>query len=258
MGSSPHTRGLPAPGDPPSPGGRIIPAHAGFTALHDGGKSLFQDHPRTRGVYGLPQWQKKPLSGSSPHTRGLHYHGVAPMTKGRIIPAHAGFTTTATAPWLRRRDHPRTRGVYTSLPPRPPLRAGSSPHTRGLRPQWLSCRRSSGIIPAHAGFTVQMRGSDDGQQDHPRTRGVYTTFNLPNLQGRGSSPHTRGLRSRCEDVSRGRRIIPAHAGFTTEKAYQELKYSDHPRTRGVYSTAASVAIMHAGSSPHTRGLRETG
>ena len=70
----------------------------------------------------------------------------------------------------------------------------------------------------------------------------------------GSSPHTRGLRGRATVPHPGRRIIPAHAGFTP-RAYRPAACTrDHPRTRGVYKVPPVGRGRFLGSSPHTRGL----
>ena len=50
------------------------------------------------------------------------------------------------------------------------------------------------------------------------------------------------------------RIIPAHAGFTTETLENQPKTTDHPRTRGVYVVVYPPVAFRGGSSPHTRGL----
>ena len=130
----PRTRGVYAVGltqGHVSPG--IIPAHAGFTAPAPTHPPWAADHPRTRGVYVRVCACARRCAGSSPHTRGLR--SAPPRASGapRIIPAHAGFTSSPTIIVGRWRDHPRTRGVY------PPSWVGggdswgSSPHTRGLR-----------------------------------------------------------------------------------------------------------------------------
>ena len=131
-GSSPHTRGLPVTHVPDPTLGRIIPAHAGFTSQSEPCIQVYQDHPRTRGVYLYSHDPTSCRSGSSPHTRGLRYFFVADMLNDRIIPAHAGFTMTN--PKTRRMiwDHPRTRGVYPPPSACPGRSQGSSPHTRGL------------------------------------------------------------------------------------------------------------------------------
>ena len=114
VGSSPHTRGLLWLGSG-SPGVRgIIPAHAGFTPAPAGSGGPYWDHPRTRGVYCPGRAAPVIASGSSPHTRGLLRELLLGHVGGGIIPAHAGFTRSGLSRVGRLRDHPRTRGVYTS------------------------------------------------------------------------------------------------------------------------------------------------
>ena len=174
------------------------------------------DHPRSRGVYRLVMFVIADSAGSSPLARGLRdrpNHGGHPP---RIIPARAGFTQNPRWTSSSRRDHPRSRGVYSdNMPdgvdirdhPRSrgvygwadgggPVTVGSSPLARGLRvsgpPRWPS----SGIIPARAGFTCGRRRRRRRRRDHPRSRGVYGF-----------------VRDRRRH---GRRIIPARAGFTDQ------------------------------------------
>ena len=132
---------------------------------------------------------------------------------------------------------------------------GSSPHTRGLRtPAWARAL-PRGIIPAHAGFTPSRAGSRPQPADHPRTRGVYRSPTGRPVWHGGSSPHTRGLRRHVIGVTRRRRIIPAHAGFTQGDPRSPPAPADHPRTRGVYALSGARRVGSCGSSPHTRGLR---
>ena len=53
------------------------------------------------------------MTGSSPHTRGLHGIGEYGEVSYGIIPAHAGFTSGEITGPIVQGDHPRTRGVYT-------------------------------------------------------------------------------------------------------------------------------------------------
>ena len=92
IGSSPLARGLQASATQPGDRGRIIPARAGFTQSAVPSSPAMADHPRSRGVYPLPDW------------RHAHAH--------RIIPARAGFTCIGWYVGLKRADHPRSRGVY--------------------------------------------------------------------------------------------------------------------------------------------------
>ena len=71
----------------------------------------------------------------------------------------------------------------------------------------------------------------------------------------GSSPLARGLRCRRELGPRVRGIIPARAGFTSPRTPRRRTSRDHPRSRGVYMTAAGTSTGSAGSSPLARGLR---
>ena len=153
VGSSPHTRGLPPCAGPHSPGGGIIPAHAGFTSHRDQRHGDLTDHPRTRGVY-LGRLSARPsVTGSSPHTRGLRRDVPLRAVACGIIPAHAGFTSRSQSSSRWSSDHPRTRGVYPMAAHLVSRWWGSSPHTRGLRVCVRRCVSLCGIIPAHAGFT---------------------------------------------------------------------------------------------------------
>ena len=113
-GSSPLARGLPHAAGCQGGDGRIIPARAGFTWAR---ASLFErgrDHPRSRGVYPICSSIFSALAGSSPLARGLRGHTQVEQRGPGIIPARAGFTYSAkeSAPTVR--DHPRSRGVYSS------------------------------------------------------------------------------------------------------------------------------------------------
>ena len=175
FGSSPHTRGLQVKEVMPRFRSGIIPAHAGFTCPWGSALPWWPDHPRTRGVYGPPRWRKKPLSGSSPHTRGLRPSTMAEKASFRIIPAHAGFTLPRGRPHDEREDHPRTRGVYDHGYCTVAEEEGSSPHTRGLHLAAAQAAPAGRIIPAHAGFTPTVVVVSSFIRDHPRTRGVYGT-----------------------------------------------------------------------------------
>ena len=173
---------------------RIIPARAGFTSRRSGRMSRLRDHPRSRGVYVVPEIMIEALEGSSPLARGL-----------RAMMRWPGC-------W--RRDHPRSRGVYVSMPRLKAASGGSSPLARGLPRLCLRSIRHSRIIPARAGFTDLMVEKGGNRADHPRSRGVYLGSGLGRRMCPGSSPLARGLlRSRAiRYTSAG--IIPARAGFT--------------------------------------------
>ena len=72
----------------------------------------------------------------------------------RIIPARAGFTRSCrTVRRRRRRDHPRSRGVYARILDYGEAGCGSSPLARGLLEVHTIFGEFERIIPARAGFT---------------------------------------------------------------------------------------------------------
>ena len=194
---------------------RIIPARAGFTRRARWRCSRRRDHPRSRGVYLLGHGPARPSSGSSPLARGLRPPLEILRGYFRIIPARAGFTCIIIGTTLGMRDHPRSRGVYSSHSLNCISDMGSSPLARGLRCFVVYCTVCCGIIPARAGFTSEISDSIFSSRDHPRSRGVYMQMYEEAANVEGSSPLARGLPvDRYQDKTRVR-IIPARAGFTS-------------------------------------------
>ena len=101
--------------------------------------------------------------------------------------------------------------------------------------------------------------SSPKKADHPRSRGVYPRMRTASSRRSGSSPLARGLLSRAGRCDDGTGIIPARAGFTARIVSMRAAILDHPRSRGVYSTAASsyetsarIIPARAGFTPRTR------
>ena len=139
--------------------------------------------------------------------------------------------------------------VRTASPP------GSSPLARGLPIPPCPTDGGDGIIPARAGFTRRSPPTLGPPRDHPRSRGVYGSFERLNVHGRGSSPLARGLRSVVRNSAARRGIIPARAGFTRRPLRVGRLLEDHPRSRGVYSPPRAACRRSPGSSPLARGLQ---
>ena len=254
QGSSPLARGLRSCSMSSSAGSGIIPARAGFTCRSRRRPSNSRDHPRSRGVYDHPVEGVHRARGSSPLARGLPV--VRPLRPGqaRIIPARAGFTAMAFQGRRGSGDHPRSRGVYDT-PPCPRWdRTGSSPLARGLRPPGHDRPPRPGIIPARAGFTLDLGGRLAPGEDHPRSRGVYPEENCHEPDHHGSSPLARGLPARAQRYGYEPRIIPARAGFTLGCTRARRLRTDHPRSRGAYLQGHHGASEPPGSSPLARGL----
>ena len=151
-------------------------------------------------------------------------------------------------------DHPRSRGVYTRLTPINPQQGGSSPLARGLPGEYRLRRARLRIIPARAGFTRRRSRPACGSWDHPRSRGVYGRVRDPHGAPAGSSPLARGLRGSVSWTTAQQGIIPARAGFTNSRTFRRPGRQDHPRSRGVYASAAASSAVPPGSSPLARGL----
>ena len=233
MGSSPHTRGALLFDRPLIHRRRIIPAYAGST-------------PGTRTDH-------LGYVGSSPHTRGARQRIGGRLPSARIIPAYAG----STAPWTTANcppgDHPRIRGEHLRRAAGRRRAGGSSPHTRGARPDGAALLLGGGIIPAYAGSTPSTSGQVGGDADHPRIRGEHNVASCPHMTRAGSSPHTRGAPSQLVDESARPRIIPAYAGSTTAAPRYARLPADHPRIRGEHPVLVEGHLYVPGSSPHTRG-----
>ena len=133
VGSSPLARGLHMVKRNGERDWGIIPARAGFTGTRPGRTASAGDHPRSRGVY-LSRWLAGTRTvGSSPLARGLQTSLTCGRLPVRIIPARAGFTSRTPCSSRPRRDHPRSRGVYSSNSCTRLVNAGSSPLAWGLR-----------------------------------------------------------------------------------------------------------------------------
>ena len=70
----------------------------------------------------------------------------------------------------------------------------------------------------------------------------------------GSSPLSRGIRGKIEDIYVGLRIIPALAGNTSLLPARGVTSTDHPRSRGEYWSQKMALLSQAGSSPLSRGI----
>ena len=77
------------------------------------------------------------------------------------------------------------------------------------------------------------------------------------MGGIGSSPHTRGAQDPPSGRCRRPRIIPAYAGSTCLFGRSSPPFADHPRIRGEHARKCSSTRFGAGSSPHTRGARQS-
>ena len=130
---------------------------------------------------------------------------------------------------------------------------GSSPLTRGKPLRVREARKHQGLIPAHAGKTLDPASWCGRTWAHPRSRGENAELARALRNLAGSSPLTRGKRNQELIKATGAGLIPAHAGKTVSVAEVIRPMGAHPRSRGENYPAARSHRQNLGSSPLTRG-----
>ena len=175
--------------------GGLIPAHAGKTQTAGPSCSHPAAHPRSRGENQAGLDASLRAGGSSPLTRGKRRPGGHEAVRTRLIPAHAGKTSSSPTGSAPCGAHPRSRGENITInagwdrlegsspltrgkpdgPPPRALRRGSSPLTRGKRVIPLICTIGFRLIPAHAGKTRPTSPATKSPTAHPRSRGENTS-----------------------------------------------------------------------------------
>ena len=212
-------------------------------------------HPHSHGENGMFTPPVYSFAGSSPLTRGK----LDPQSDQRnahgLIPAHAGKTLRALARVKRLRAHPRSHGENVWAPLQGRRGKTSSPLTRGKRARAGANSRAHGLIPAHAGKTIQATRRRRRAWAHPRSRGENDDDHIHLPRVAGSSPLTRGKPWGRVPHHCPRRLIPAHAGNTGFRRWCRRTSGAHPRSRGENQGFYQCVTPEEGSSPLTRGKR---
>ena len=177
VGSSPLTRGKQATHDGLQDHLGLIPAHAGKTTASPPGSKTPAAHPRSRGENCRMVLRARSLFGSSPLTRGKLLYLTLHLPYYRLIPAHAGKTSSADQN-ATTTAHPRSRGENAVHPDLEVYVLGSSPLTRGKRRDRRDDRADRGLIPAHAGKTRTILSCRRSRSAHPRSRGENVSVAL--------------------------------------------------------------------------------
>ena len=191
-GSSPLTRGQRRLRFGRSSAFGLIPAHAGKTPTSCSAPADTEAHPRSRGENSERASRAIHSAGSSPLTRGKRVVVNGQIASQGLIPAHAGKTRRRAPSRWACRAHPRSRGENDTDCPMSFSFRGSSPLTRGKRPNRRRGALSARLIPAHAGKTVVCGVSCPRIRAPPRSRGENPAMTPAAKPGSGSSPLTRG------------------------------------------------------------------
>ena len=150
--------------------------------------------------------------------RGKLLEGHERLHHVRIIPAHAGQTTSRAADTVPGTDHPRACGANPDSYAWMFNSTGSSPRMRGKRRLLKRLQQKPRIIPAHAGQTATANSNLAQATDHPRACGANQAAGLNAGILGGSSPRMRGKHGYLTGHGFLLRIIPAHAGQTTRRS----------------------------------------
>ena len=129
---------------------------------------------------------------------------------------------------------------------------------RGTRHNLCSELIRTRIIPAHAGNSVHHDICRVLPADHPRACGELEIQLVKSWPRFGSSPRMRGTRVRKSSCRPGARIIPAHAGNSSEARQPQRGAADHPRACGELQRTPWQRSLKAGSSPRMRGTHRYG
>ena len=237
---------------------RLIPAHAGKTNGYERSATHPRAHPRSRGENSYRYVVVPSNTGSSPLTRGKLSGKLRVVDASRLIPAHAGKTSSLQGYAQTHGAHPRSRGENVDGDEAVVYECGSSPLTRGKPHRRADQHRSARLIPAHAGKTRRGEKPLAAVGAHPRSRGENATSGTPSTAWCGSSPLTRGKRDNHRPTLRDRRLIPAHAGKTISRYAGRHDVAAHPRSRGENVFLDDTPVFGGGSSPLTRGKRVRG
>ena len=234
---------------------RLIPAHAGKTPPTRRQTESARAHPRSRRENDEKWAASDAIQGSSPLTRGKLVDGVDRDRAAGLIPAHAGKTEEALRVLKPGGAHPRSRGENKERHGEVIAAQGSSPITRGKLHRACGLFICPGLIPAHAGKTACRIAQSCCGRDHPRSRGENESSGAMKASGPGSSPLTRGKLIVGLPIPVDARLIPAHAGKTSQSSAHRACPRVHPRSRGENAWRLSTSHGRGGSSPLTRGKR---
>ena len=238
-------RGKHSRGYPPQKHARLIPAHAGKTQRRARRTRLGEAHPRACGENEYRERYEIPRTGSSPRMRGKPTGAQLETASQGLIPAHAGKTPRSFPCRTRTQAHPRACGENQDVCGHAGFCEGSSPRMRGKRgcaQGHESCRR---LIPAHAGKTRKARNSHPRPGAHPRACGENQDTNALDLTGAGSSPRMRGKPDGDLRTVARLRLIPAHAGKTTQTRRGCLYQWAHPRACGENAERSGVLALRS-------------
>ena len=170
-----------------------------------------------------------------------------------FIPAIAGNTRFNDWDAVIHAVHPRDRGEHARGGLLDVSGDGSSPRSRGTRPQKPISSSPARFIPAIAGNTSPDQTAQGAEAVHPRDRGEHEFSTSTQYPTPGSSPRSRGTLRMSSTSTVAIRFIPAIAGNTRAFPIRRPSTAVHPRDRGEHPRNPMSRRISCGSSPRSRG-----
>ena len=158
-------------------------------------RALSSVHPRACGEHTTLRGIESQSGGSSPRLRGTRLRYPRRRPSNRFIPAPAGNTCGVGCMSWPSTVHPRACGEHEYRSAIPTRDFGSSPRLRGTH---HSIPRAIGrvrFIPAPAGNTGAVPGTEPVCAVHPRACGEHSGWPSSSSLRIGSSPRLRGTQS---------------------------------------------------------------
>ena len=170
----------------------ITPAYAGKSDGRQRAGASIQDHPRVCGEKAPSSHFCTCSTGSPPRMRGKAISRAKIHTQEGITPAYAGKSCFFFYVAAIHGDHPRVCGEKNVIYWDTDSCKGSPPRMRGKGALNASGAERTGITPAYAGKSEELRLVLHDQRDHPRVCGEkWKLFPAP-LTFAGSPPRMRG------------------------------------------------------------------
>ena len=192
LGSSPRVRGKRRTRSAWSASMRLIPACAGKTSVAGRPPRRHPAHPRVCGENSSSMVSVASGAGSSPRVRGKRLRRLARHSRGRLIPACAGKTSSELRRSRPTAAHPRVCGENLVLGGEGMGLGGLIPACAGKTWSWGPAAAQARLIPACAGKTGTSPSSSSATWAHPRVCGENGPPGVRTSRVPGSSPRVRG------------------------------------------------------------------
>ena len=134
------------------------------------------------------------MLGSAPHTWGILWSCLIWEDRNRFTPTYMGNTSSSSNDYYTFSVHPHIHGEYALTQAPQVLRAGSPPHTWGIRIRRYRQPLPGRFTPTYMGNTSASIFALPAVAVHPHIHGEYRNPITELLALSGSPPHTWGIR----------------------------------------------------------------